>query len=450
MSTPSPLRIWIAALGGSVLALGLAAEAAPQVVSRSGGMQGPGGMQSAGPRVATGGRGAAQERLVGVPVGVDVQALAASVGAQVTGTFGPENAPLYLGGPGSVAQLSWTSGGAAQAGTAELLSGQLVSFAERNNDLRSPEVAACAIVAPVGSEQCTAGFVDGTPTQGEFDAQPLLPAVGADTLAPPVGSSAVVAIIDTGIDPLHPLFAGRIYGPGYDFLLDVPGGYDLANNIDDDGDGLIDEGFGHGTHVAGLACAMDPNVMILPYRVLDSEGSGDTFDVARAIHRAIAEGAECINLSLGTAAPSQAIYSAILVAHDHNVEVVTSAGNLAGPHLDPLALAEEVIAVAAVDHLGVLAPFASYGDEVDLVAPGVNLYSAYPGNRYAWWSGSSMSCAVVSGAMSRLRAQQVGTDVSDASGALEESAVNVDALNSVGNDNLGKGFIRLDLAAQVL
>ncbi|MCB9913802.1 MAG: S8 family serine peptidase [Planctomycetes bacterium] len=394
---------------------------------------------------------APRERIVGVPAGADVQALAASLGAQVLDTFGPGGAPMATGGPGQVARLVWPSTRAAERAHAYLQAGGSVQFAERMYRTRMPELGTCVDAQPVGAQQCTAAFVDGTPTLGEYEGQPLLPSISADDMPNHgTGAPAIVAVIDTGIDPTHSLFLGRLHGPGYDFLGGHVGGFDLPDYEDNDGDGLVDEAYGHGTHVAGLVCLIDPSARILPYRVLDSDGGGSTWDVANAIYRAIADGADVINLSLGIAQPSVAIQKAIDAAHAHEIVVVSSAGNLGGPTMDPLASGAHVLAVAAVDHDGVLAPFSSYGHKVDLVAPGVGLYSAYPGNTFAWWSGTSMSCAVVSGAVARLKVYDGENEVEHAPGALEDTALDVGQINAGLGDLLGDGLIRLDAAANAL
>ena len=112
------------------------------------------------------------------------------------------------------------------------------------------------------------------------------------------GDGVLVAVIDTGVLAEHPAFSGAIAPGGYDFVDSDPDPTDEANGIDDDGDGLVDEGAGHGTMVAGIVRLVAPHARILPLRVLDDEGSGRTFDVAKAIRHAIEQGADIINLSL--------------------------------------------------------------------------------------------------------------------------------------------------------
>ncbi|MFT5690402.1 MAG: hypothetical protein ACI8PQ_003259, partial [Planctomycetota bacterium] len=227
-------------------------------------------------------------------------------------------------------------------------------------------------------------------------------------------------------------------------------GYDIPNGIDDDRDGVIDEAYGHGTHVSGIIRVVDPSALLLPYRVLNSEGNGTAFDVARAIYQAEIDGAQIINLSLGLARVSLAVNGALEGVTENGLVVIASAGNTGRMGVGALAANDETIAVAAVDDQGILAPFATYGSEVDVVAPGVGIYSAMPGGQYAWWSGSSMSTAVVTGAVSRLRASSVDANQEEAEDALGDGGIEVDDLNPGRDGLLGEGIIHLGLALQEL
>lgn len=387
----------------------------------------------------------ADERLIGFTAGADADALAASVGASILGQSGGSSS-----GQGRVLRLKWNSTTAADSGSQALLdSGQAV-FAERNSLGGASEPSRCGATGPSSTQQCTAAFVDGTPSFGEFQGQSFLSMIGADALSGAGDLPAVIAVIDTGIDPGHPVFEGRLAGPGHDFLLDQPGAWEQADGIDDDGDGYIDEGYGHGTHIAGIVALVDPGALILPYRVLDSEGNGNAFHVAQAIERATAEGANCINLSLGLAAKSRAVRDAIKAANRQGVLVVTSAGNTGDSEMDELARLRLVVAVASVDGDSVLADFSTFGKRVEIVAPGVDIYSAYPGNTFAWWSGTSMSAAIFSGACARIAAFGDELALEAAADAIFDSAADVDGINPDYAGQLGHGLIQVDLALEEL
>lgn len=218
------------------------------------------------------------------------------------------------------------------------------------------------------------------------------------------GSHGVlVAIADTGVAYDHPDLAANIW---------TNPGETTANATDDDRNGFVDDTrgwdfidddntprdlVGHGTHVAGTVGAVGNNgygtsgvnwnVSLMPLRVLDSEGSGTTSDVANAIAYAAAKGADVVNLSLGGPDFSLSVSSAI--SNAPNVLIVAAAGN-EGANIDvtpsypcnyPLA---NVVCVGATDMQDQLAGYSNYGAaNVDLAAPGSRILSTVPAFRTA-------------------------------------------------------------------
>jgi subtilisin family serine protease len=297
-------------------------------------------------------------------------------------------------------------------------------------------------------QPCTIAFFDGEPAPERYLEQPSLPSASiSDAQDYLYEASSIVAVIDTGIDPLHPAFAHAVIGVGYDFLEDRAGAYDLPNGVDDDGDGLTDEAYGHGTHVAGTILLVNPKALLLPYRVLDSDGNGNAFDVARAIHLAIDDGAELINLSLALSGPSPVVEEAVAAARSNGVLVLGAAGNSASEGVLFPARYDAVLAITAVDEEDALAPFSAWGDRVSLCAPGVSIYSSMPEERFAWWSGTSMATAYASGAASLVAC------VPGFSGLSVEEALlwGCDSVDEANPDQAGKlGFGRLDVEDAVL
>ncbi len=131
----------------------------------------------------------------------------------------------------------------------------------------------------------------------------------------------VIAVVDTGVALTHPDLRGRVL-PGRDYI--APGTSPADEN-------------GHGSHVAGIIAANANNKvgtaglahqsLILPVRVLDRDGSGDSADVAQGIVWAAQHGANVINLSLGANRSDNAIKAAVAYAQSRNVVVVAAAGN---------------------------------------------------------------------------------------------------------------------------
>ncbi|MDH4076885.1 MAG: S8 family serine peptidase [Acidimicrobiia bacterium] len=219
------------------------------------------------------------------------------------------------------------------------------------------------------------------------------------------GAGVTVAVIDTGADLTHPYLAGHLAG-GYDFVGDDPDPTDHGDGVDNDGDGEVDEAFGHGTHTAGLVALVAPGAQILTYRVLDADGTGDPYRVAEAINDAVTAGAKVINLSFGADGEldSKVLKSAIKNAMRHEVVIVAAAGNVGTNREYSPASNKEVLSVGATDAgNGRLADFSNYGKWALVAAPGVDIVSTVPGEGFGAWSGTSMSTSIVSGEVALIR-----------------------------------------------
>ncbi|SDM55304.1 major intracellular serine protease [Fictibacillus solisalsi] len=222
------------------------------------------------------------------------------------------------------------------------------------------------------------------------------------------GKDVVVAVLDTGCDVNHPDLKDRIIG-GRNFTSDDPEDY-------------LD-GHYHGTHVAGTIAAtlnnklgvagVAPEAKLLILRVLGKDGSGSYQGIIDAINYAVewrgdnGERVRVISMSLGGPDDIPEMHEAIKNATQNNVMVVCAAGNEGDDNerTDEQAYPgyyKEVVQVGAVDEQKHLAKFSNTNDEIDLVAPGVNILSTYPGEKYAKLSGTSMATPHVSGAVAVL------------------------------------------------
>jgi len=226
------------------------------------------------------------------------------------------------------------------------------------------------------------------------------------------GSPVIVATIDSGVDYTHPDIA-----PNY------LGGFDFANG---DSDPMDDHG--HGTHVAGIIAAalnnstgtpaeeegvvgVAPNAKLLAYKVCLGTGECSDAAIIAAIAQAVTDGARVINMSLGDPAPSQALDDAVQDAWNAGLVIVAAAGN-EGTDQTPFypAAIDHVISVAAFDEDGRKADFTSFGNWVDISAPGNVIMSSVPlaecfltnvpGDMgcYDWNTGTSMASPHVAGA----------------------------------------------------
>ncbi len=210
-------------------------------------------------------------------------------------------------------------------------------------------------------------------------------------------NSTLVAIIDTGIDYTHP-----------DLGNYLPLGYDFFN---DDADPFDDNG--HGTHVAGTIGATINNgigvagvaaTSFFAEKFLDAGGYGSDIDGANAIIHAVDQGADILSNSWGGGGYSQTLADAVAYAVSSGVIVVAASGNGATNAPSYPAAYPGVISVGATDINDELAYFSNWGENLDIVAPGVDIVSTFPGNSYVYYSGTSMATPHVSGALSLLMA----------------------------------------------
>lgn len=292
-----------------------------------------------------------------------------------------------------------------------------------------------------------------------------LRAIGFDPKPDPTLQPVVVAVIDTGLDYLHKDLAPESIWRNE---------REKANGVDDDGDGHVDDligwnfveddnnpwdPVGHGTHVAGIIAAatgnregiagMNPAARILALRALNEAGHGRSSRIAAAIYYAARHGARVINLSLGGEAITEVERRAVAYAVRQGAVVVVPAGNTASSTATfGLVTLPGVITVAATDRQDRRASFSSFGPQVKLAAPGVDILSlrargtdllaasetpdyrpasAVVAERYYAASGTSFATAFVSGLASLLIARNPALTAAQVERILLHSAHDVDA-----------------------
>jgi len=209
-----------------------------------------------------------------------------------------------------------------------------------------------------------------------------------------------IAVIDSGVDLSHEDLQG-ILVPGYDFV---------------ENDNIPQDDRGHGTHVVGIIAALTnnnkgvagvtwgQNVKIMPLKVLGRDGTGSTFNFAKAIVYAVDHGAKIINASMGSRVPSDLRQAAVRYAYQNDVVMVCAAGNHnpGDPHdIDYPAAYRETIAVGAVTKDYIRASYSNYGPELDVVAPGGDenqrILSTWINGTYDYAIGTSMATPHVTG-----------------------------------------------------
>jgi serine protease len=235
-------------------------------------------------------------------------------------------------------------------------------------------------------------------------------------------NSVTVAVIDTGLDMKHPDLKAQLL-PSYNAVNPAnPGVKDL-----------------HGTHVAGIigatanngvgAHGINPNVKILPIDVFNGEMGASDYVIAQGILYAIEKGAKVINMSLGGYFNSPILEDAVKKAIDAGITVVAAAGNDSTDMYSIPASYEGVISVGATDSKNQLAQFSNYGPSVDLVAPGVDVYSSVydptKGASFAELSGTSMASPVVAGVASLILSKYPNLKPYEVEAILERTATDL-------------------------
>eukprot|EP01083_Nonionella_stella_P058694 153709_1 len=211
----------------------------------------------------------------------------------------------------------------------------------------------------------------------------------------PAGYGSEVYVLDTGIDTTHPDFGGRAF-----FEADCTQTFGACSMEKDPGDPQ-----GHGTHCAGTVMSatygVAKNATAHSVRVLNAWGSGSTGGIVTGIDMvANREGTnKIISMSLGGGF-SQIFNDAIDSSYNDGTPVVVAAGNSNNDACNGSpGSAEKAITIAASDKSDTKASFSSYGKCTDLYAPGVNILSTQPNDKTAVFSGTSMACPHVAGAM---------------------------------------------------
>ncbi len=278
----------------------------------------------------------------------------------------------------------------------------------------------------------------------------------------------IIAVIDSGLTLDHEDIFGKVWTnddevpsngldddangyvddyQGWDFVDDDNDPMPQPDGLDNDGDGYIDYGVEHGTHVAGISAGSSNNgvgitgvcwqCQIMPLQVLNDEGWGDSAGIASAINYAVANGAQVINMSLGSYGYSQAEALAVADAVSQGVVVVAAVGNDAidlSYYPNYPSCYDSVLGIAATDYYDEAAYFSNYGEVcVDLAAPGDYIYSTvYPlyGDYYGYMSGTSMASPVVAGTVGLMFSYYPQATLTQIRKALRQGANDLDSLGT--------------------
>ncbi|KSU81954.1 cell wall-associated protease [Fictibacillus enclensis] len=205
-------------------------------------------------------------------------------------------------------------------------------------------------------------------------------------LVDPKANDTLIAVVDTGVDYTLADLSNKVRS-------------DIGKNFVTPDAAPLDD-MGHGTHVSGIIAAqadngysmtgIDQKAKILPVKVLDASGSGDTEQIAMGIMYAADKGAKVINLSLG-GGYSRVLEYAMKYASDKGAAIVVATGNDGTSAVSYPGSSKYAIGVGATNKLDVVADYSNYGSGLDLVAPGSNIPSLVPNGNVTLMSGTSMA-----------------------------------------------------------
>jgi serine protease len=275
------------------------------------------------------------------------------------------------------------------------------------------------------------------------------------------GSNIKIAIVDNAIDRAHQDLSANLW---------VNPGEIASNNIDDDGNGYIDDingydvadndnnpnppnnTFDHGTHCAGISSARSNNsigIASIGYscKLMCVKATGNSASASSVTNGydgvvyAVASGADVISMSWGGSGSSTTAQNIITWASQQGAVLVAAAGNNNVNTMFYPAGYTECIAVAATSSNDVKASFSNYGSWVDISAPGNNIYSTLPSNGYGNMSGTSMACPLVAGLAGLMLSLNPLLTPADIRNCIISNATNIDAQNSSYIGQLGGGRI---------
>jgi Subtilase family len=288
----------------------------------------------------------------------------------------------------------------------------------------------------------------------------------------------IVADIDTGVDPNHPVLKPVLVpGDGYDFTRNQAGGSELndlsscpfpstspcapppctpstcpapaqvnqssAAILDQSSAAILDgnsqyKAFGHGTMVMGIIHLVAPTAMLMPLKAFHSDGTGNLSDILRAIYYGVQNKANVINMSFDFTSSSAELTKALDYANQQGVICAASAGNDGKAEIVyPAALQNDVMGVASTTDQDARSSFSNFGNAIVWVAaPGEAIVTTYPFDTYAAGWGTSFSAPFVSGGSALLHNMQ---------SSMAESGAAAAVAHAVPLTDTGMGNGRLDM-----
>ena len=252
----------------------------------------------------------------------------------------------------------------------------------------------------------------------------------------------IIAVLDTGIDYSHEDLAANMWTDGSGYY-----GYDFWNNDHnpmDDNIHSYENGIWkantyiyHGTHVAGIAGAVIDNgigiagiaqAKLMAVKVMNASGEGTDATVSQGIEYAVDHGADVICMSLGVDSTTLALARAIDYAREEGVVLVAAAGNEGSSGVSYPAAYPAVIAVGAIDRSDHKASFSNYGTNLEIMAPGTQIWSTKRGDQYQYLSGTSTAAPFLAGVTALMLSVNPALTPPEIRATINQTATDIGAL----------------------
>ncbi len=246
-----------------------------------------------------------------------------------------------------------------------------------------------------------------------------------------------VGIVDTGVSHLQSSITANIVAKE-SFVPNSPTIDDMPTLLDSNNNGILDEGAGHGTMVAGIILQLSPNTPLVIAKSADSDGMSSSWLVMKGVVFCVENGSKIINISLGSPDRLAGFSSFMDWVGKANVTIISPIGNNnLNMTLFPAGYSS-VINVAGLLPDNTRAPFSNWDSSARVAAPATGILSAWWDGGTAIWSGTSFSAPLATGCLAIALAVNPAKSPSAIRSAFTNSGRNIDNLNPLYRGRLGK------------
>jgi len=263
------------------------------------------------------------------------------------------------------------------------------------------------------------------------------------SLAATPGRRVRIAVLDTGLSQAQSYLWSKV-DASYNLVELGQPAFDQTNNTDSNGNGVADEGVGHGTMVAGVLDVVAPEARLVIVRVADSDGLSNSWRLLRGLVLAAQSGAEVANVSLATLETVPGLSDVVDWCEEKNMVVVGAIGNNGENAAGMPGGLKNAICVGGLNLDATKTSFSNWATTCDVSAPAFSIHSQWWDGRLATWSGTSFAAPLVSATIADSLRRTTAVGPKAIRKALRKSVANINALNYDYRNQLG-GL--LDVAA---